>query len=53
MERKLIGSIEVFRDQPVRHLIVEPDGETGEVMPVVKYVRPTFLYVCREGREVP
>jgi hypothetical protein len=46
------GTVEVFRDKPVRYLVVEPDAETGDVTPVVKYGRPTYLYLCREEREV-
>jgi hypothetical protein len=44
------GRVEVFCDKPVRHLVVEPDAETGDMTPVVKYGRPTYL--CREEREV-
>jgi hypothetical protein len=46
------GKVEVFRDKPVRHLVVEPDSETGDMTPVVKYGRPTYLYLCREEREI-
>jgi hypothetical protein len=46
------GKVEVFRDKPVRHLVVEPDAETGEMAPVVKHGRPMYLYPCREEREV-
>jgi hypothetical protein len=46
------GRVEAFRDKPVRHLVVEPDPETGDVTPVAKYGRPTYLYLCREEREV-
>jgi hypothetical protein len=45
------GRVEVFRDKPVRHLVVEPDAETGEMAPLVKDGRPTYL--CREEHEVP
>ena len=30
------GKAEHFRDNPTRHLMVEPDPETGEMRPVVK-----------------
>ena len=30
------GRVEVFRDQPVRHLVLEADAETGELKPVVR-----------------
>jgi hypothetical protein len=46
------GRLEVFPDKPVRHLVVEPNAETGDMTPVVKYGRPTYLYLCREEREV-
>jgi hypothetical protein len=46
------GRVEVFRDKPVRYLVVEPDSETGDMTAVVKYRRPTYLYLCREEREV-
>ena len=50
--RRPDGTVEVFRDKPVRHLVVEPDAERGDMTPVVKYGRPTYLYLCREEREV-
>ena len=46
------GEVEVFRDKPVRHLVVEPDAGTGEMKPVVKRGYPTYLYLSREEREV-
>ena len=46
------GKVEVFRDKPARHLVVAPDPETGEMKPVVKRGRPTYLYLCREEREI-
>jgi hypothetical protein len=46
------GRVEVFREKPVRHLVVGPDAETGDMTPVVKHGRPTYLYLCREEREV-
>jgi hypothetical protein len=46
------GVVEVFRDKPARHLVVEPDAETGEMKPVLKRGRPAYLYLCREEREV-
>jgi hypothetical protein len=30
------GRTERFRDNPVRHLVVEPDPQTGEMRPVIK-----------------
>src|SRR5262249_55051419 len=35
------GTVEVFRDKPVRHLCVEPD-ETGAMRPVRKFGRPVY-----------
>ena len=45
------GTTELFRDNPVRYLVVEPDPQTGELQPAVKYGRPVYLYLCREQRE--
>jgi hypothetical protein len=42
-----------FRDRPTRHLVVEPDRDTGEFTPVVKQGRPVYLWLCREEREGP
>lgn len=42
------GSTELFRDNPVRYLVVEPDPQTGELHPVSKCGRPVYLYLCRE-----
>src|SRR5438105_3136018 len=46
------GETDGFRKQPVRYLVVEPDPETGEMKPIVKRGCPTYLYLCREEREV-
>jgi hypothetical protein len=45
------GTVEVWRDNPVRFLCVEPDPETGAMRPVVKRGRPVYLHLCREERE--
>jgi hypothetical protein len=45
------GTTERFRDNPTRHLTVEPDPETGEMRPVTKHGRPCYVYLCREQRE--
>ena len=45
------GTTERFRDNPARHLVVEPDPETGELRLAVKYGRPVYIYLCREPRE--
>jgi hypothetical protein len=46
------GNVEVFRDKPVRYLAVEPDSNTGEMKPLLTHGLPTFLYLCREEREI-
>jgi hypothetical protein len=51
--RRPDGGAEVFRDKPVRYLVVEPDAETGGMTPVVEHGQPTCLYLCRAEREVP
>jgi hypothetical protein len=45
------GTVERFRDNPARQLMVEPDPETGEMRPVIKHGKPAFVYLCREERE--
>jgi hypothetical protein len=45
------GQTEVFRDSPVRFLILRPDPETGEPKPVIRFGQPEYLYLCREERE--
>ena len=45
------GSTELFRDIPVRYLVVEPDPQTGELRPTAKCGLPVYLYLCREQRE--
>jgi YD repeat-containing protein len=58
MKRKLFvltgddGKVEHFRDNPTRYLVVEPDGETGEMRPETRGGKPRYLYLCREEREV-
>jgi len=46
------GKTEHFRDNPARHLMVEPDPETGEMRPVIKRGQPSYIYLCREEREL-
>ena len=46
------GTTERFRDKPARHLVVEPDPDTGELRPAMKGGLPVYLYLCREEREV-
>jgi hypothetical protein len=46
------GTTERFRDKPARYLVVEPEPDTGELMPRVNGGEPVYLYLCREEREV-
>ncbi len=46
------GKTEHFRDSPVRHLMVEPDPQTGAMRPVIKLGKPAFVCLSREEREV-
>jgi hypothetical protein len=47
------GEVEVFRDRPVRYLVVEPDPRTGQMRPVAaRRDWPMVVYLCREEREV-
>jgi hypothetical protein len=45
------GRVETFRDQPLRHLVLEPEAETGELKPVVRCGLPWVLYLSREEHE--
>ncbi len=47
------GKVEVFRDKPARHLVVEPDPETGEMKPVVKCGKPDVLVDLPRGTRDP
>jgi hypothetical protein len=40
------GSMEVFRDNPMRYLCVAPDAETGAMRPVMKRGRPVYLHLA-------
>jgi hypothetical protein len=44
----LDGKTEVFRDNPTRYLAVAPDPQTGQM----KHGKPTYLWLCREERDV-
>ncbi|MFI5386263.1 MAG: hypothetical protein ACHQ50_09095 [Fimbriimonadales bacterium] len=46
------GKTEYFRENPARYLVVEPDPKTGEMRPARKHGKPTFIYICRENREL-
>jgi hypothetical protein len=46
------GKIEQFRDNPARHLVVEPDPETGEMRPVLVGGKAKCFYLCREERDL-
>ncbi len=45
------GTTELFRDNPVRYLVVEPDPQTGELRAASKDGRPVHVYRWREQRE--
>jgi hypothetical protein len=45
------GKTAVFRDEPVRFLVAEPDPVTGELAPVAnRRGEPKYIYLCREER---
>jgi hypothetical protein len=46
------GKTERFRDNPARHLMVEPDPDNGEMRPVIKGGQPVYVNLCREEREL-
>jgi hypothetical protein len=46
------GKTEHFRDNPARYLMVEPDTETGAMLPVVRDEQPLIVYLCREERQI-
>jgi len=41
----------VFRDEPVRFLVVARNPQTGETTPMLRYGEPEYLDLCREERE--
>jgi hypothetical protein len=47
------GKTERFRDNPARHLTVEPEPEpdTRAMRPVIKGGQPVSVNLCREERE--
>jgi hypothetical protein len=42
------GQVGVFRDRPIRYLVVRPHPKTGELVPVTRRGEPVCLYLCRE-----
>jgi hypothetical protein len=46
------GRTERFRDNPVRHRVVEPDPQTGEMRTVTNRGQPAYLYLSCEKREL-
>jgi hypothetical protein len=46
------GHVDVFRDKPVCHLGLERDPDSGELRPALTRGSPTYLYLCRQEREV-
>jgi hypothetical protein len=49
--KKADGTVERFRDNPTRYLVVEPNRETGKLQPAVKQGQPVYLYLARQDRE--
>jgi hypothetical protein len=45
------GRTSVFRDEPVRFVVVVRDPRTGETMPMLRYGEPEYLDLCPEERE--
>jgi hypothetical protein len=45
------GTASRFRDNPARHLFVEPDPETGGMHLAVKQGRPFCIYLCRQQHQ--
>ena len=45
------GKTSVFRDEPVRFVVVVRDPRTGDTMPMLRYGEPEYLDLCREERE--
>jgi hypothetical protein len=45
------GKVEVFRDKALRYLVLEPDPESGQMVPVIRDGRPWILSLCREAPE--
>jgi hypothetical protein len=45
------GTVDRYRDRPVRHLIVEPDPKTGGMWPAIKDGKPATIWLCREEVE--
>ena len=49
MARRLNRAV---RDNPAWHLVLEPDPDTGELWPVIRFGQPTYIYISREEREL-
>ncbi len=45
------GKTAVFRDEPVRFLVVSRNPDTGAIMPAMRFGHPEFLYLCREEHQ--
>jgi hypothetical protein len=45
------GKTRVFRDEPLRFLVVARNPQTGETTPMLRYGEPEYLDLCREERE--
>ncbi len=46
------GKTDAFGDRATRYLMVEPDTDTCELVPIMRDGKPRILYLCREEREV-
>jgi hypothetical protein len=47
------GKVSIFRDKPVRHLVLQAHYQTGELEPRIVHgsdPRPMYLYLCPEAR---
>jgi hypothetical protein len=44
-------TVERFRHDPARYLVVEPDPKSGSTQPAIRRGLPVYLYLCREQRE--
>jgi hypothetical protein len=45
------GTVERFRDNTTRYLVLEPDPETGDLQPALKDCQPVYLHLARQHRE--
>jgi hypothetical protein len=43
------GTTTEFHDRAVRFLVVEPDVDTGELVPVTERGEPKVIHLCKEA----